>query len=153
MGSIPSVSQRKIHHKFSPLGGDVSLRVCEHVGASLFVVYIAQLHRQVLCRFRVLDPGSCSCGSLTRGQSELPCTDTTMPGYNSWTSWTGTYFHANSPPGTRNCDEFYIEIRRESNPRGRELQSLLVSDPNHSANRVIRLVPNVPITCDGNIRY
>jgi len=36
-GSIPSVSQCKIHHKFSPLG-DVSLRVCEHVGASLFVV-------------------------------------------------------------------------------------------------------------------
>ena len=31
------ISNAKIHHKFSPLG-DVSLRVCEHVGASLFVV-------------------------------------------------------------------------------------------------------------------
>jgi len=29
----------KIHHKFSPLRGDVSLRVYEHVGTSLFVVY------------------------------------------------------------------------------------------------------------------
>ena len=41
MGSISFVSQCKIHHKFSPLRGDVSLRVCEHVSASLFVVYTA----------------------------------------------------------------------------------------------------------------
>ena len=34
---FPPYLKCKIHHKFSPLG-DVSLRVCEHVGASLFVV-------------------------------------------------------------------------------------------------------------------
>jgi len=87
VGSIPSVSQCKIHHKFSPLGGDVNLRVCEHVEASLFV-YIAQSHRRVPCRSRVLDPGSCSCGCLTRSRSELRCTGTTMPGCDSWTTWT-----------------------------------------------------------------
>ena len=135
MGSIPSVSQCKIHHKFSPLGGDVNLRVCEHVEASLFV-YIAQSHRRVPCRSRVLDPGSCSCGCLTRSRSELRCTGTTMPGCDSWTTWTSKCSQANSPPGTRNCDEFCIEIRRESNPRGRKLRSLMVSDPNHSANSV-----------------
>jgi len=40
-------------------------------------------------------PGSCSCGSLTRGQSELCCTGTTMPDYDSWTTWTGKCSHAN----------------------------------------------------------
>jgi len=34
---FPPYFKRKIHHKFSPLG-DVSLRVREHVGESLFVV-------------------------------------------------------------------------------------------------------------------
>jgi len=33
-------------------------------------------------------------------------------------------------------DEFCIEIQRESNPRGKKLRSHMVSDPNHSANRV-----------------
>ena len=33
-------------------------------------------------------------------------------------------------------DEFCIEIRRESNPRGSKLRSHTVSDLNHSANRV-----------------
>ena len=136
MGLIPSVSQCKIHHKFNPLGGDVSLRVYEHVGASLFVVYIAQSHRRLPCRSRVLEPESCSCGCLTRGRSELRCTGTTMPGYDSWTTLTGKCSHANSPPGTRNCNEFCIEIRKQSNPRGSKLRSRMVSDPNHSANRV-----------------
>ena len=44
-GSNPSRVKCKIHYKFSPLAGDVSLRVYEHAGASLFVVYIAQSYR------------------------------------------------------------------------------------------------------------
>jgi len=34
------------------------------------------------------------------------------------------------------CDEFCIEIRRESNPRGCKFRSHTISDLNHSANRV-----------------
>jgi len=45
---------------------------------------------------------------------------------------------------------FAFEIRRESNPRGSKPPSHTVCDLNHSTNRVIRLVPNVPISCDGN---
>jgi len=44
-----------------------------------------------------------------------------------------TATHCNTP---LYIDEFCIEIWRESNPRGRKLWSLVVSDPNHSANRV-----------------
>jgi len=40
----------------------VSLRVYEHVGASLFVVYIAQSHRRLPCRSRVLDPDPVHAG-------------------------------------------------------------------------------------------
>ena len=114
----------------------MSLRVCEHVEASLFMVYIAQSYRRVPCRSRVLELGSYSCGSPTQDRSELRITGSTIPGYDSRTTWTGKCSHANSPPGTRNCDEFCIETQRESNPRGRKLRPLMVSDPNHSVNRV-----------------
>jgi len=36
---FPPYLKRKNHHKFSPLRGDVSLQVYEHVGPSLCVVY------------------------------------------------------------------------------------------------------------------
>ena len=66
---FPLYLKCKNHYKFSPLG-DVSLRVCEHVGASLFVVKPHSrtadraITRQVsspcngILFMRVLDPGS-----------------------------------------------------------------------------------------------
>jgi len=71
-----------------------------------------------------------------------------MPGYASWTTWTGKCSHAESPPGTRNCDEFCIEIRRESNPRGANLHLIRSSTLTTRPTVYKRLEPNVPITCD-----
>ena len=72
------------------------------------------------------------CGSLTRGRPDLRCTGTIIPGYDSWTTWTGKCSHTNSPPGTRNCDEFCWDTEgfepTSSNPR-----SLKAFGPNHSA--------------------
>ena len=49
---------------------------------------------------------------------------------------------------------FAFEIRRESNPRGANLSNLIRSSTLTTRPTVyIRLVPKVPITCDGNLRY
>ena len=42
---FPPYLKSKNHHKFNPLE-DVSLRVCEHVGASLFVVIERETERE-----------------------------------------------------------------------------------------------------------
>jgi len=49
---------------------------------------------------------------------------------------------------------FAFEIRRESNPRGANLSNLIRSSTLTTRPTVyIRLVPKVPITCDGNPWY
>jgi len=48
-------------------------------------------------------------------------------------------------------DEFCIEIRRESNPRGPNLHLIRSSTLTTRPTVYKRLEPNVPITCDRNI--
>ena len=87
----------KNHHKFSPLG-DVS---CESVNTweHLFL-WCNRIVAPPIApyRSRVLETGSFSCRSLTRGRSDS-AVQIIMPGFNSWTTWTGKCSHANSPLG------------------------------------------------------
>jgi len=136
VGSIPSVFQCKIYHEFSPLRGDLSLRVCEHVGVSLFMVYTAQSHCKLPCRSRVLVRDTvhvCPSPGVGRNYAVqvLPCQTMTA----------GLHGQVNPPTQTRlQGKEFVMNLalRYGGNQTHAGASSGLIRSRtfNHSANRV-----------------
>jgi len=78
--------------------GDVSLQVYERMGASLYVAYTTQSHHRFAMQVP-LDP--VHAGPLDPEVS-FCCAGTTLPGYDSWTIWTGQMLPHKLASGDKN---------------------------------------------------